>query len=350
MKPGQDAYAVGIVGATGAVGREILAVLEERSFPIGSLRLFASPRSAGEDLLFKGRSIEVELLLDEVPDGLDLVLFSAGSSVSLDVAAKFAAKGTVVIDNSSAFRGDLAVPLVVPEVNGQKAFEALGERGKNIIANPNCSTIQLVVALKPLADAFDLRRVVVSTYQSVSGAGQAGVSELSAQVLALFNSGESSPPSVFPHPIAFNCIPAIGTFRDDGYTDEEWKLVAESRRILGMPHLRVVPTCVRVPVFACHGESVLVEFGRKVSDKQVRAALYNAEGVTLLDAPDDNIYPMGFPTAGTDDVYIGRIRQAPDDDEAVAMWVVADNLRKGAALNAVQIAELLVEGPEEDDE
>lgn len=349
MKPEQDGYAVAIVGATGAVGREMLAVLEERKFPVSSLRLFASTRSAGEDLLFAGRSYDVEVLTDDVPDGIDLVLFSAGSSVSLDSAVKFAAKGSVVIDNSSAFRMDSAVPLVVPEVNGQRAFLALGERGKNIIANPNCSTTQLVVALKPLVDAFGLERVVVSTYQAVSGAGQAGISELSEQVLALFNSGEAATPKTFPHPIAFNCIPAIGAFRDDGYTEEEWKLVAETRRILEMPHLRVVPTCVRVPVFACHSESVLAEFRTKVSEKQVRAALYNGEGISLLDAPDDQIYPMGFPTAGTDDVFVGRIRQAPDDDKAIAMWVVADNLRKGAALNAVQIAEILVEGPEEDE-
>ena len=349
MKPGQDGYAVGVVGATGAVGREMLAVLEQRDFPVSSLRLFASPRSAGEELLFKGRSVEVEVLGDEPPTGLDVALFSAGSGVSREMAPAFGEAGAVVIDNSSAFRMDSAVPLVVPEVNGQRAFEALGPRGKNIIANPNCSTIQLVVALKPLADAFGLERVVVSTYQSVSGAGHAGITELSEQVLGLLNSGEPPVAKTFPHPIAFNCIPSIGTFRDDGYTDEEWKLVAETRRIMELPYLRVVPTCVRVPVFACHSESVLAEFKGKVTAKQARAALYNGEGINVQDAPDDQIYPMGFPCAGTDDVFVGRIRQAPDDDSAVAMWVVADNLRKGAALNAVQIAELLVEGPEDDE-
>jgi aspartate-semialdehyde dehydrogenase len=348
MKPGQDGYAVAIVGATGAVGREMLAVLEARDFPVRSLRLFASPRSAGEELLWKDRAVEVEVLPADPPGGLDLVLFSAGSTVSRESAPRFAEKGAVVVDNSSAFRMDPAVPLVVPEVNGARAFDALGPRGKRLIANPNCSTIQLVVALKPLADAFGLERVVISTYQSVSGAGHAGIAELSEQVLGLLNSGEPPKSKVFPHPIAFNCIPSIGTFRDDGYTDEEWKLVAETRRIMELPHLRVVPTCVRVPVFACHSESVLVEFPRKVTAKQVRAALYNGEGITLLDAPAEQLYPMGFPTAGTDDVFVGRIRQAPDDDAAVALWVVADNLRKGAALNAVQIAELLAEGPEED--
>ncbi|MCO4771218.1 MAG: aspartate-semialdehyde dehydrogenase [Deltaproteobacteria bacterium] len=349
MKPGQDGYAVAVVGATGAVGREMLAVLEERAFPISSLRLFASSRSAGEDLLFRGRAIEVEVLPEEAPSGIDLVLFSAGSGISLEHAVGFGTTGAVVIDNSSAFRMDSAVPLVVPEVNGQRAFDALGPNGKNIIANPNCSTIQLAVALWPLHEAFGLQRVVVSTYQSVSGAGQAGIDELSQQVIALLNSGEAATPKAFPHSIAFNCIPAIGSFRDDGYTDEEWKLVAETRRILQAPYLKVVPTCVRVPVFASHSESVLVEFKGKVTSKQVRAALYNGEGISLLDAPDDDVYPMNFPTAGTDDVFVGRIRQAPDDDSAVAMWVVADNLRKGAALNAVQIAELLVEGPEEDE-
>lgn len=346
MKPEQSEYAVGIVGATGAVGREMLAVLEERDFPVGTLRLFASPRSAGEELTWKGRAIEVEVMPEDGAEGLDVVLFSAGSGVSKRAAPGFAAKGAVVIDNSSAFRMEADVPLVVPEVNGQRAFEAL--TGRRIIANPNCSTIQLVVALQPLRENFRMRRVIVSTYQSVSGAGQAGIAELSEQVIGLLNSGSTPSANKFPHQIAFNCIPSIGTYRDDGYTDEEWKLVAESRRILEMPELRVVPTCVRVPVFTCHSESVLVEFDGKVTATQVRAALHNGEGITLVDKPTAEEYPMGVDAVGTDDVYVGRIRQAPDDDSAVAMWVVADNLRKGAALNAVQIAELLAEGPEED--
>ena len=262
---------------------------------------------------------------------------------------RFAETGAVVIDNSSAFRMEHDVPLVVPEVNPARAFEALKPGARRIIANPNCSTIQLVVALKPLADAFGLRRVVVSTYQSVSGAGQTGISELLDQVLSLLNAGEATAPAVFPHQIAFNCIPAIGAFRDDGYTEEEWKLVAETRKIMELPNLRVVPTAVRVPTFACHAESVLAEFDRKVSARQARAAIFAAEGVSLLDAPEDHLYPMGFAASGTDDVFVGRIRQAPDDDMAISMWVVADNLRKGAALNAVQIAELLVEGPEDDE-
>ena len=346
MKPGQSAYSVGIVGATGAVGREMLKVLEERRFPVGELRLFASPRSAGEALVFGDRTVTVEVLPEPVPSGLDLVLFSAGSAISRVAGPRFAEAGAVVIDNSSAFRMDADVPLVVPEVNGARAFRALLPGARRLIANPNCSTIQLVVALKPLADAFGLRRVVVSTYQSVSGAGQAGISELLDQVLSLLNAGEATAPAKFPHQIAFNCIPAIGAFRDDGFSEEEWKLVAETRRIMELPKLSVVPTAVRVPTFACHAESVLAEFDRKVTPRQARAAIFAGEGVSLLDAPEDNLYPMGFAAAGTDDVFVGRIRQAPDDDKAICMWVVADNLRKGAALNAVQIAELLVAGPE----
>jgi aspartate-semialdehyde dehydrogenase len=236
--------------------------------------------------------------------------------------------------------------LVVPECNGQWAFAALTDAGNGIIANPNCSTIQLVVALKPLADAFGLKSVVISTYQAVSGAGQAGVDELSEQVVALFNNGQPEPKHL-PHAIAFNCIPSIGTFRDDGFTDEEWKLVAETRRILALPDLAVSPTCVRVPTFSCHAESVRVTLGRKASPQQVAAAFHQAEGLVLQDMPAEQLYPMGFPLAGTDDVYVGRIRQDPFDDHAILMWVVADNLRKGAALNAVQIAEVLDEGPEE---
>ena len=348
MQPGQDAYTVAVVGATGAVGREMLKVLEQSTLDVSGLRLYASSRSAGEELVFQGRSYPVEVLPAKPPADIDVALFSAGGGVSREAAARFTANGTLVIDNSSAWRMDAGVPLVVPEVNPDRAFDALRPGAKRIIANPNCSTIQLVVALKPLADAFGLRRVVVSTYQSVSGAGNAGVNELSSQVIGLLNSGEPSAPEVFQHQIAFNCIPAIGPFLDNGYTQEEWKLVQETRKIMELPELRVVPTAVRVPVFASHSESVLVEFDRKVTAKQARAALHQGEGIKLLDRPLEDVYPMSFQTAGTDDVFVGRIRQAPDDDMAVALWVVADNLRKGAALNAVQIAELIAEGPEDD--
>ena len=348
MKPGQDAYAVAIVGATGAVGREMLKVLEQSTLPVGGLKLYASARSVGEELIFKGRSYPVELLPKDPPDGIDIALFSAGSAVSKASAPGFAARGAVVIDNSSAWRMDIGIPLVVPEVNARRAFEALRPGAQRIIANPNCSTIQLVVALQPLAEAFGLTKVVVSTYQSVSGAGNAGVTELSSQVIGLLNHGECPEPSVFQHQIAFNCIPAIGPFLDNGYTEEEWKLVRETRKIMELPDLQVVPTAIRVPVFAGHGESVLVECKRKVTVKQAQAALHQGEGLTLVDRPLEDQYPMAFTAAGTDDVFVGRVRQAPDDDLSIAMWIVADNLRKGAALNAVQIAELLADGPEDD--
>jgi aspartate-semialdehyde dehydrogenase len=343
----ESGYRVAVVGATGAVGREMVRTLGDRQFPVASLRLFASSRSAGERLAFRGEDVAVEAL-GEAPDGIDIALFSAGAGISREAAPGFAARGAVVIDNSSAWRMDPQVPLVVPEVNGAAAFQATGTNGKGIIANPNCSTIQMVVALQPLHAAFGLRRVVVSTYQSVSGAGQKGIDELKDQVTALFN-GREPELRKFPHAIAFNSIPAIGGFRDDGYTDEEWKLVAESRKIMGIKDLRVSPTCVRIPVFSCHSESVHAEFSRKVTPKEALAALRQAEGVVVQDVPADQVYPMGFPSAGTDPVYVGRMRQDPDDDRALNFWVVSDNLRKGAALNAVQIAELLHAGPEDEE-
>jgi aspartate-semialdehyde dehydrogenase len=331
---------VAVVGATGAVGREMIKVLEERDFPIASLRLCASSRSAGEELLFRGRTVDVEVLDENSPGDLDLVLFSAGSAVSRRFAPAFAAEGAVVIDNSSAWRMDPEVPLVVPEVNPEAIAQATDPGGRRIIANPNCSTIQMVVALAPLAHAFGLERVVVSTYQSVSGAGQKGIDELSAQVLGMFNQKES-PVAAFPHRVAFNCIPAIGAFREDGYSEEEWKLVEESRKILGLPDLKVTPTAVRVPTFACHGESILAVLGKPVTVAMVRRELAVADGVVVQDDPSDNVYPMGLDLAGSDDVFVGRIRRDPYDDHSVAMWVVADNLRKGAAVNAVQIAEVV---------
>ncbi len=344
MERSEDGYRVAVVGATGAVGREMVKILEEREFPVAELILLASERSAGQEIAFGGKGHVVQVLGADVPE-VDVALFSAGGGVSRERAPDFAAKGAVVIDNSSAWRMDPECPLVVPEVNPEAAFDAIGPGRKRIIANPNCSTIQLVVALKPFADAFGLKKVVVSTYQSVSGAGQKGIAELSGQVTALFNSREPEV-SAMPHQIAFNCIPAIGDFQDNGYTTEEWKLVAESRKILAMPDLHVSPTAVRVPVFSCHSEAVHVVCERKVTPKEATAALHNAEGIQLWDRPAEDLYPMGFPLAGTDDVYVGRVRQDPSDDRAINLWVVADNLRKGAALNAVQIAEVLDEGPE----
>ncbi len=346
MQKTDQGYRMAVVGATGVVGREMLSVLESRNFPVASMRLFASERSAGQEMLFGGTSLSVETLPEEPPEDVDIAFFSAGSSLSRKVAEGFAAAGAVVIDNSSAWRMDPAVPLVVPEVNREAAFSALGDSGKGIIANPNCSTIQLVVALKPLADAFGVERVVVSTYQSVSGAGQAAMEEMSQQVVAMFNHQEPVAEKM-PHPIAFNCIPAIGDSRDNGYTDEEWKLVTESRKILELPELRVSPTAVRVPVFSCHAESVNVQCSRKVSPDQARAALRNGEGLVVQDCLADQVYPMGREATGSDDVFVGRIRQDPDLDNTLNFWIVADNLRKGAALNAVQIAEVLDEGPEE---
>jgi len=346
MRKTKQGYRMAVIGATGVVGREMLGILESRDFPVASMRLFASHRSAGEELQFRGKSLRVEVLTEEIPEGIDIALFSAGSAVSARQAPALAAAGAVVIDNSSAWRMDAKVPLVVPEVNREAAFAAVAPGGNRIIANPNCSTIQLVVALKPLVDAFGVERVVVSTYQSVSGAGQAAMEEMSQQVVALFNH-QDPVAAAMPHPIAFNCIPAIGEAMENGYTDEEWKLVSESRKILDLPGLRVSPTAVRVPVFSCHAESVNVQCSRKVSPTQARAALRGGEGLVVQDCLADNLYPMGREATGSDEVFVGRIRQDPDQDDTLNFWVVADNLRKGAALNAVQIAEVLDEGPEE---
>jgi len=337
-------YRVAVVGATGAVGREMVRILEEREFPVRELVLLASERGAGEELAWKGGIVQVQALESELPE-VDIAFFSAGSELSREVAPKFAKKGAIVIDNSSAWRMDPGVPLVVPEVNPESSLAALSAGSKGIIANPNCSTIQLVVALKALAH-FGLQRVIVSTYQSVSGAGQKGMAELSEQVTALFNSREPVV-RVMEHVIAFNCIPAIGSFLENGYTEEEWKLVEESRKILDLPELRVSPTAVRVPVFSSHSESVHVELGRKVTVREAKAAFHNAEGIVIQDRPVEGLYPMPSVAAGTDAVFVGRIRQDPDDDCALNFWVVADNLSKGAALNAIQIAETLDEHLEE---
>jgi aspartate-semialdehyde dehydrogenase len=347
MNRNEAGYRVAVVGATGAVGREMIQTLEQRAFPVRELLPLASARSAGTELLFAGKPVKVRELTEEIPEGIDIALFSAGGALSTEIAPAFAASGAVVIDNSSAWRMDAAVPLVVPEVNREATFAALAPGGKRIIANPNCSTIQMVVALKPLADAFGLKQVVVTTYQSVSGAGQKGIEELGGQVAALFNSRPITA-SHMPHQIAFNCIPAIGEFLPNGYTSEEWKLVTETRKIMAMPQLRVSPTAVRVPVFSCHSEAIHLVCDRKITPQEAAAAFHNAEGISVQDMPAEDIYPMNFPAAGTDDVFVGRIRQDPDDDQALNFWCVADNLRKGAALNTVQIAEVLDEGPEED--
>ncbi len=335
----KDRYAVGVVGATGAVGREMASILAERSFPVETLRLLASPESAGETVFVGREELAVEALTEAVFEELDIALFSAGAEVSRQMAPIAAEAGCVVIDNSSAWRADPDVPLVVPEVNPDRLAD-YAVRG--IVANPNCSTIQMVVVLKPIADLAGLRRVVVTTYQSVSGAGQKGIDELSGQVRALLTS-QPVERSVHPHQMAFNCIPHIGEFRDDGYTTEEWKLVEESRRILEMPHLEVAPTAVRVPVFGGHSEALAAETVEPVDPDEVRQALQAAPGVRLVDDPWRNDYPMPFHCTGKDEVFAGRIRRDPDRENVTHLWIAADNVRKGAALNAVQIAELLVE-------
>lgn len=332
---------VAIAGATGAVGREMMTVLEERDFPVGALKLLASERSAGQKLAFRGEELTVQRLAPDSFQGVEVALFSPGSAVSREFAPHAARAGAVVIDNSSAFRMDADCPLVVPEVNPQDVQLALRPGGRRIIANPNCSTIQLVVVMKPLHDAARLQKVIVSTYQSVSGAGQKGVDELEAQSRALFNLGEIQT-AKFPHRIAFNLLPEIGPGQANGYTEEEMKLVNESRKILGLPDLLVSATCVRVPVFHCHSEAAHLFFERPLPAGEAREILRRAPGVKVLDDLAQHVYPMPLLGVGDDDTLVGRIRQDLTDPRALALFVVSDNLRKGAATNAVQIAELLL--------
>ena len=334
----KEKYNVAIVGATGVVGEQMREVLEERLFPVGELRLLASERSAGRLLEFRGRQIRVDVLGENSFKDIDIALFSAGGSVSDKFAPLAVAAGSVVVDNTARFRMEPDVPLVVPEVN-PKEIPRYKQRG--IIANPNCSTIQMVVALKPIHDAAKIRRVVVSTYQSVSGAGRMAMEELSQQVAALF-SGKEIKKQKFPHQIAFNCIPHIDTFVDGGYTKEEVKMIGETRKILGEPSLRITVTAVRVPVFCGHSESVNVETEKKLTAKDVRAILREAPGILLCDEPEKNIYPMALDAVGKDATLVGRIREDDSVPNGINLWIVADNLRKGAALNAVQIAEILI--------
>jgi aspartate-semialdehyde dehydrogenase len=334
----KDKYNVAIVGATGAVGEQMREVLAERKFPVGELRLLASERSAGQFLEFRGKGTRVEVLTEESFKGIDIGLFSAGGNVSGKFAPIAVASGAVVVDNTSHFRMNPEVPLVVPEVNS-KDIANYDSRG--IIANPNCSTIQLVVALKPIHDAARIERIVVSTYQSVSGAGRKAMDELSEQVTALYN-GRELEMEKFPHQIAFNCIPHIDAFVDGGYTKEEIKMINETRKILGEPSLRVTTTSVRVPVFCGHSESVNVETEKKLTAADVKALLREAPGVIVADEPENNVYPMAIDATGQDATYVGRIREDDSVPNGLNLWIVADNLRKGAALNAVQIAEILI--------
>lgn len=334
---GNRKYNVAIVGATGAVGREMLSVLEERDFPVGALKLLASARSAGETLEFNGKPHKVEVLDANSFKGVEIGLFSAGASVSKEFAPIAGAAGCIVIDNTSCFRMDPDVPLVVPEVNPEAIH---GYTAKNIIANPNCSTIQMLVALKPLHDEAHINRIVVSTYQAVSGAGQKAVNELSEQAQGLFNFREPEP-KVFPHQIAFNCIPQIDIFLDDGYTKEETKMIKETQKIMGDDAMQVTATCVRVPVFNSHAESVNIETEEDLTPERAKQLLSQAPGVILMDDPSKKIYPLQTLASGRDEVLVGRIRRDPTVPHGLNLWIVGDNLRKGAALNAVQIAEYL---------
>ena len=335
-----------VVGATGAVGKETISVLEERDVEVHELRLLASARSAGELLTYKGRDILVEELTPESFKGVDIALFCAGSGVSVKFAPHAIEAGTIIIDKTSAFRMDKDVALAVPEVNSHAIIEALKNKpaGKGlIISNPNCSTIPLTVVLKPIIDAVGVERVVASTYQSVSGAGKEGIDELWEQTRAIYTQGEDVPPSTFQHQIAFNCIPHIDSFLDNGYTKEEVKLIEESKKILEQPDLKLTATAVRVPVFSCHSESVNIQTKKPLSADACRELLKASPGIIVEDNPSDNLYPHGVKIAGTDATYVGRIREDETLENGLNMWIVADNLRKGAALNGVQVAEIVAQ-------
>lgn len=333
-----DGYRVGVVGATGLVGTAILELLASRDFPVSELVPFASARSAGRELEWNGTAIVCRELAEDSIQGLDVVLSSAGGAISAEWAPRLVAAGAVVVDNTSHWRMHDDVPLVVAEVNP----EALdGHSG--IVANPNCSTMQMVVALKPLFDEAGIERLVISTYQAVSGTGKAAIDELREQAWAVL-AGEEPEASIYPHPIAFNALPQAGSFPDgDDHTDEERKLINETRKILGDAEIRVSATCVRVPVVTGHSEAVNVETKRELGPERARELLDAAPGVTVVDDPAAGLYPMAIEAAGKDDVFVGRVRRDPGNERALDLWVVSDNLRKGAATNTVQLAELLVE-------
>ena len=333
----KEKYVVAVVGATGAVGNEMIKTLEMRNFPVEELRLFASERSEGKVLEFGDTEIKVEAINENSFKGIDIALFSAGAERSKIWAPVAAKSGCVVVDNSSQWRMDPEIPLVVPEVNPHDL-----KWHKGIIANPNCSTIQMVVVLKPIHDAAKIKRVVVTTFQAVSGTGQKAIDELLQQTAGLLNFKEISC-NVYPHQIAFNVLPHIDKFLENGYTKEEMKMVNETKKIMGDNSIRLTATTVRVPVFRCHSESLNIETEKKLTPNEVRALLSKAPGVIVYDAPEKNIYPVPIDVAGKDETYVGRIREDETIDNGINMWIVADNLRKGAALNAVQIAEKLIE-------
>jgi aspartate-semialdehyde dehydrogenase len=336
---GRRSYNVAVVGATGAVGNEMIHILETRRFPVNGIRLLASTRSAGERLEFQGEEVTVEVLTEDSFRGVEIGLFSAGGSISEKFAPIAAREGCVVIDNTSAFRMDPQVPLVVPEVNPH----AIGQyTNKNIIANPNCSTIQMVVVLKPIHDVARIKRVVVSSYQAVSGTGKEAIAELEQQTRAIFGQREIEI-NVYPHQIAFNCLPHIDVFLENGYTKEEMKMINETKKIMEDDSIRVTATTVRVPVFYGHSESVNIETERKITAQEIRDLLSEAPGVVVEDDPSLFKYPLAIYASGRDETFVGRIREDESIDTGINMWIVSDNIRKGAALNAVQIAEVLVD-------
>lgn len=323
---------IAVVGATGLVGGMMLKILEERNFPVSELIPAASERSVGKTIRFKKNEYRVVSIAEAIQRKPGIALFSAGSEVSREFAPKFAEQGTVVIDNSSAWRGDPEIKLVVPEVNGQ-----LISKDDRIIANPNCSTIQMVVALDPLHRKYGIKRIVASTYQAVSGSGYKALEQMEAE-----RQGKDSP-KVYPHNIDKNCLPHAGEFLENDYTSEEMKLLHETRKIIGNEEIRVSATAVRIPVETSHSESINVEFGKEFDIREVREILENAPGIKVLDNPVTNTYPMPIDAAGKDEVFVGRIRRDDSRPNTLNMWVVADNLRKGAATNAVQIAEIVAE-------
>ena len=339
VKESMRKYSVAVAGATGAVGNEMIKVLEQRNFPVGELTLLASSRSVGKKLAYRGREMEVRELREDSFAGIEIALFSAGGSISERFAPFAAQAGCVVVDNTNAFRMVPEIPLVVPEVNPDAI--AL-YKNRSIIANPNCSTIQMVVALKPIYDAVGIKRVVVSTYQSVSGTGKKAIEELELQTKAILN-GQKPVVKVYPYQIAFNCLPHIDVFLDNGYCREEMKMVNETKKIMNDPEIGVTATTVRVPVFFSHSESINIETRRKISAAQVRELLSKAPGIKVIDDLKERRYPLAIDAAGRDETFVGRIREDESIANGINLWVVSDNIRKGAALNAVQIAEILVQ-------
>ncbi|MDR1951908.1 MAG: aspartate-semialdehyde dehydrogenase [Elusimicrobiota bacterium] len=331
-------YKVAVVGATGAVGLEMIKMLGSRNFPVESVKFLASQRSAGKKLKFNGKDIVVELLTKDSGKGVDIALYSAGAAISKEFAPSFVADGCFVIDNSSAWRMEKEIPLIVPEVNPGDL-----SKDKKLIANPNCSTIQMVVVLKPLHDAAKIKRVIVSTYQSVSGAGQKGINELINQTKLWANDENIPAAEKFQYQIAFNLIPQIDTFLENGYTKEEMKMTNETKKIMGDENIEVSATCVRVPVFRSHSENVWIETEKPLSAKDAKEILSKADGVEVIDSPENSKYPMPFYAQNQQTTYVGRIRKdISTKNNALTFWIVSDNLLKGAALNAVQIAETLI--------